>query len=421
MKGANGSPPSGADLPDALDRNEVLRILEGRGDKAREELSRREDASPEVLFFLAAEGTPEARRCVAANRATPAQANRVLAADSDGDVRAELARKIGRLLPDLPIEAGNKLRTLTIETLEVLAQDQLPRVRQILAEEIKTLACVPKTIIDALARDVELVAAPILEYSPLLSDADLIDIVTTAQARHALVAIARRQALSASVSDAIAKVRDIPSVAALLENSSAEIRERTMEKIVAHAARIRDWHRPLVQRPDLSQRAIRRIAGFVSSSLIERLCARHGLDDRTRLHLKRQMRARLEAGDMGLDPQPGASAMDEIVMLHSAGKLDDAFVARAADAGRRECVMAALAVLARVSEDVVSRIFQAGSAKPVTSLVWRAGLSMRAAFKIQNYLLHLPARELLPARDGVRFPLSEDEMRWHLGYFGISV
>jgi hypothetical protein len=35
-------------------------------------------------------------------------------------------------------------------------------------------------------------------------------------------------------------------------------------------------------------------------------------------------------------------------------------------------------------------------------------------------LLKLHADELLPARAGVAFPLAEDEMRWHLSYFGLG-
>jgi hypothetical protein len=35
--------------------------------------------------------------------------------------------------------------------------------------------------------------------------------------------------------------------------------------------------------------------------------------------------------------------------------------------------------------------------------------------------MRLVAGELLPARVGVRFPLSEDEMLWHLNYFGVPV
>jgi hypothetical protein len=45
---------------------------------------------------------------------------------------------------------------------------------------------------------------------------------------------------------------------------------------------------------------------------------------------------------------------------------------------------------------------------------------MRTSFKIQTMLLKLHADELLPARSGVAFPLSEEEMRWHLSYFGFG-
>ena len=45
---------------------------------------------------------------------------------------------------------------------------------------------------------------------------------------------------------------------------------------------------------------------------------------------------------------------------------------------------------------------------------------MRVAFKIQAFVMRLPPNECLAARNGRDFPLSEDEMRWQLGYFGIN-
>lgn len=408
-------------LPPLLGRADVLNILKEQNEAACRELAERNDTAPEALFYLATEGSPATRRAVAGNRATPAQANRLLADDSDGDVRVQLARKIGQLLPNLPADASERMRELTLETLERLAHDQLPRVRQMLAEEIKMLDCVPKSIVKALARDIEAVSAPILEYSPLLSDADLIEIISTAQASYALLAIAKRSPLGANVSEAIAAALDVPAVGALLLNSGANIRQTTLEKIVNHARKIKDWHLPLVLRNDLPQRTIRRIAGFVSVSLIEKLAERRGLDEKTRRHLCQQLQKRIEDDD---DPTRGSAKplkAPDLIALRKAGKLDDTFLENAAEQGSKETVIAALALLANIPVDVAARIFQTGSAKPITSLVWRAGLSMRAAFKIQTLLLKLPARDLLPARGGVGFPMTEDEMRWHLNYFGVSV
>jgi uncharacterized protein (DUF2336 family) len=402
-------------LPETLEPEEVVRLLEQRQRAAQEALATRSDAAPEVLFYLAREGVAAARRAAASNPNTPAQANRLLADDKDEEVRAELARKIGRLMPNLPPDASEKVRALTIETLERLARDQLPRVRSILAEEIKLLDCVPRRVVKSLARDVECVAAPILEYSPLLSDADLMEIISTAEAHYALTAIAKRRPLSASVSEAVAEALHVPAISELLANSSAEIRQQTLEKIIDHAARIKDWHLPLVLRNDLSQRAIRRLAGFVSAALVERLAARHGLDDETREVLAKQTRARLDsAGSENEDP-----AAAEVAKLFRQGGLTDSSVEAAAEAGRRDFVIAALAKLGNAPAQTVRRMLDAGSAKPITALTWRAKLSMRTCFKIQTFVMRLPARELLPARGGVGFPLTETEMRWHLDYFEV--
>lgn len=406
-------------MPATLSRADTLRILEERNNEAREELAARGDAAPEVLFFLASEGSIKARRAIARNAATPAHANRLLAEDSDVEVREELARKIGRLIPNLPPDASEKMRALTIETLERLAQDQLPRVRRILAEEIKALDCIPKRVIDRLARDVDEVAAPILEYSPLLSDADLVEIISSAQARFTLTAIAARKPLSVNVSDAIATALDVPAVAALLANSTAQIREQTLEKIIDHGSRITEWHLPLVLRNDLSQRAIRRIAGFVSAALLDKLCAREGLDQETRSVLAKRVRTRIDEPD-DEKTDPAAQAQNDVALLHKEGRLDDFAVERAAEAGKREFVIAALALLTRTPVETVRRIIQSGTAKPAVALVWHAKLSMRVAFKVQTLVMRLKGGELLPARDGVDFPLTEDEMLWHLNYFGIA-
>lgn len=405
-------------LPALLDRTDILHILEGQNEAACRDLAARADAAPEALFYLATEGSAATRRVVAANPSTPAHANRNLADDADDDVRIQLARKIGQLLPNLPPDATTRMRELTIETLERLAHDTLPRVRQALAEEIKSLDCVPPRIIRKLAHDVECVAAPILEYSPLLSDSDLIEIISSAQASFALLAIARRKPLRANVSQAIAEAMDVPAIAALLVNSSAQVRAQTLEKIVQHAEKIRDWHLPLVLRNDLSQRAVRRLANFVSKALIDRLTAKHGLDEKTRRHLNDRMKSRIDEGEDVTAPK--AAKPPDLQALKKAGKLDDAFIENAIEQGSRETVIASLALLAGIAPDLAARIFQTGSAKPITSLVWRAGLSMRVAFKIQTLLLRLPTQDTVPARDGVRFPMTEKEMLWHLNYFGVG-
>jgi len=258
---------------------------------------------------------------------------------------------------------------------------------------------------------------PILQYSPLLSDSDLIEIIACAQVQEVLTAIASRTPVSEPVSDRLVQSLDVPSVAALLVNPDAKIRKETMDRIIEQAEEISAWHMPLALRADLSARAIRRIGAFVGASILERLAARHDLSDATRTHLNRELRARLAEAPMEADV---ASPVDRVAQAKKDGKLDGTFVEQAAQAGQREVVVMALAELANVSEQAVKKILNAPGAKPVTALVWHAHLSMRVAFKIQTGIMKLSGRDLLPARGGIGFPLTKEEMRWHLGYFDIA-
>jgi uncharacterized protein (DUF2336 family) len=284
------------------------------------------------------------------------------------------------------------------------------------------MSCVPPDIARRRARDVEaIVAAPILEYSPLLSDTDLMEIIACGQAHAVLQAVARRKPLSEPVSDAVAMSLDTPAIAALLTNPDAKIRKETLDRIIEQAESVSDWHMPLALRADLSARAIRRIAGFVGAALIERLAARHDLSDATRQHLSRELRARLAESEIVAGVPAAPAHTDDIVAKAKAeGRLDAIFLERAAQGGNRDLTLMALAELANVPVAKVRRILASRNAKPIVALVWHAHLPMRTAFKIQTCIMRLPSHELLPARGGTNFPHSKEEMRWHLAYFDIA-
>jgi uncharacterized protein (DUF2336 family) len=402
-----------------LNPRDALGILDIRTETpgGSSELAGRTDAGADVLHYLAVHGAPATRTAVAANMAAMAKTNRYLADDEDEDVRAELAHKIARLMPGLSERESSHVVALTIETLECLARDATVRVRAILAEEIKYLNCVPRELVLHLARDLEtIVAAPILQYSPLLSDADLIEIIACGQVQEVLTAIARRKPVSEPVSDKLVQSLNVPAVAALLVNPDAQIRKQTMDRIIERIEEVSSWQLPLALRADLSARAIRRIGSLVGASILERLAARNDLSDATRIYLNRELRSRLTETPM---EEAGSSAADMVAAAKKEGRLDAEFVEAAAQAGHREIVVQALALLANVNEQAVKKILTAGGAKPLVALVWYAHLSMRVAFKIQTFIMKLPTRDILPARGGVGFPLSKEEMRWHLNNFNI--
>jgi len=395
---------------------DLLEALEVHAKIAGQELATTPDA--EILQYLAKNGAAATRKAVAENTATPPDANALLAEDCDDDVRQALAGKIGRLLPGLLAIEQTHLKALTLATLERLARDAVASVRAMLAEEIKAMDCVPENIVRQLSLDVEtIVATPIVEYSPKLSDEELLEIIASAQARDVLSAVARRKAVSETISDALVETLDVAAIAALLLNGEANIRKKTLDTIVAKAAEHSEWHGPLTTRADLPADLVRRIASFVGTSLIETLARRHSLDAETKESLERELDQRVGRAST---PSRRDMPRNEIEAALGASKIDDAFVQEAALAGQRDSVIFALSGLTGVRTEIVRKILALGSAKPLTALVWRAKLSMTTSEKIQTLLMRLTHPDVLRARADGGFPLSESDMRCQLNFFEIE-
>ena len=395
----------------------------------RKAVASRTDVSPELLFFRAADTVEAVRREIAANPATPGRADVLLAGDPAPGVKsAVLEKAVGRIPPN-GSEPDGPLEKLTLQVLTILAEDPSPALRQLLAEAVQALEHVPHQVVSGLARDEEPgVAEPVLRHSPQLTDDDLVAVLYAAPTRGRMAAIAQRPDLSHRVADAILRTDDIDAVALLLGNDSAQIREETLDHILARAPARKSWHRPLVYRPNLSGAAIRRLARFVAVSLVEVLQQRDQLDDETAAAVVETLRARLKKNGAPLSDEPVTTADetaparpaggDRARSLFAGGALTEEEVDDAIFQGDRAFVVSALALLASVPDSVVEAILNAQSARGVVAIVWKAGLGMRLAMKVQMQIAKIAPATVIKARDGVDFPLTEDELTWQLEFFG---
>lgn len=399
------------------------------------------DAQPEILYYLADDPAPEVRRKLASNSATPSQAHLILAKDEDLQVRGDLAAKIARLAPGLNNDEQDRVRRATYETLELLARDQAIRVRQILAEALKDVADAPSAVIRRLARDLEdVVSCPVLEFSPVLSDADLLEIIASSPMSARLGAISRRESVSEQVCDAIASCDDTDAIAHLLANPSAQIREETLDQIIDQAAEVEQWHVPLVNRPTLSQTGALRLAEFVADNLLETLVARQDLDAATAEAVRSAVRDRLngpdgdaaasESGapsansgsyslvddDDDVPKSTPSEAREAVHKLDQQGKLTEGVVVEAIDRRDPELVFAALARLSGVKRATIAKAFGRRSAKGIVALVWMSGLSPRLATDLQRKMGNIRSADLIHPRGELDFALTEDDMRWQIEF-----
>lgn len=164
----------------------------------------------------------------------------------------------------------------------MLLDDPSPLVRRALAEVFAASEDAPPTLVHALACDQPDVAAPVLQRSPLLLDADLVEAVATGELERQ-TAIAARTDLPCSVAAAIAEVGCAEVCLMLLENQNAEVVPFSLDRIIerhGHLAAIRDV---LLGRGDLPASTRQAILVKLSQALADFVTARQWLaQDRAR-------------------------------------------------------------------------------------------------------------------------------------------
>lgn len=389
--------------------------------KVRRALASHADTQPEVLFFLAEDRDPTVRLEVAKNPNAPRQADILLIKDEDGAIRSGLAEKIAKLLPDMPNDERSRLYSLTVKALEALAEDSLAMVRKVLAECLKDTANAPHGVVRLLAEDAELsVSQPILEFSPVLSDGDLIEIINSKPIQGAMRAIARRDALGETVSDAIVAHGGDDDIAELLTNQSAQIREETLDILVERAEFKPMWHEPFVIRPALSRRAILRLSNFVAMNLLDRLQSRTDMDAATLAEVARSVEQRLEAetARAGRETRPSwaedvGDVAQRVDRMAKAGGLRGSELESAMARGDKLFVVKAIAHLSKTPESAVVDAVESMNAAALVSLVWKTGLRPKLAQLVQSQLAGIPPNDILRG-DLTNWPLDPDDMEWHI-------
>jgi uncharacterized protein (DUF2336 family) len=385
---------------------------------ARVRLGASRSTSPDILRRLAGDASITVRVALALNPAAPPAVETSLARDRDERVRALLARKLAMLVPDLAGAEKVALQSHTHEMLGLLVQDAAVRVRSAIADAVKQMPEAPRGLILRLAHDAELpVSEPVIRFSPLLTSDDLLALLADAPVK--ALAVARRPGIDSMVSDAVAASADSTVVRALLENESAQIREATLDALIARGVEHPDWHAPLVRRPELPPRAARALSEIVTTCLLEELAARADLPADLARDLRARVAARLGGGQAPTRPAADITleeALAEARSLAVACKLSEDLLLGAASRGEVRLASAMLAVAATLPVSVVDRAVRLRSAKGLVSLTWKAGFTMRAAAVLQTVLARLAPEAVLPAGPGGSFPLALEEMRWQIDF-----
>jgi uncharacterized protein (DUF2336 family) len=419
-----------------LTYDEAKKLAQHHDLAVRKTLAEREDIRPEILYYLAGDPSPEVRKVIARNKATPTRAFVELAHDSNDEIRMDLAQRIAQIAPSLTAYEVDRVQGYAYQALEILASDQLSKVRQILSETLKDVTQVSEELIKRLATDAVLaVACPILEHSPVLSEHDLLDIITSGISSGALGAISNRKSVTRSVSDAIVETNDVSAITTLLCNESAQIREETLDLLVERSESIDQWQGPLVQRPSLSNNAAQRLAEFVAENLLHDLKNRSDLSAKTLSKIRKEVNRRIEVShkdqkepSLNVQDVTNIALKDEYAWLfqqpphiiarnlHRMNRLTKNVIVNALNEGDYDFVVAALAENAGVHLSVAQRMIAMRSARGVCALCWKAGLDAQSAVWIQAKIAHVPSGDILKDHNH-DYVLSDEELQWQIDFF----
>ena len=409
-----------AEHPTSPGQDQSAEFDEGR----RVRLSAGQNTEPDVLRELAADPSVTVRAALAMNPAAPSAADNVLATDRDERVRLLLAQKLAALLPDLSRTSYALLYQQTWKTLTVLVEDEVTRIRAVIADAVKDLPDAPRELVLRLARDTEFpVYEPVIRLSPLLTTDDLIELITDAPASGTMAVVANRTGLASAAADAIAASANAVAIRVLLANPTAQIREATLDALVARSVEHPEWHEPFVRRRSLSEHTARALAEIVAANLLEILAARADLPKAFTNELRARIQSHVASRYDRKPPQNDMSmeeALGQARALAQSGYLSETTLVEAARQGEAHYATALLAVAAGASVSVVDRAAQLRSAKGMVSLVWKAGFTMRVAIAMQYLLARLPPSDVLMPGPGGSFPLAVEEMRWQLDFLGRS-
>lgn len=266
--------------------------------------------------------------------------------DKSSDSRAYVSSKMAYSYSNEPLNP--KERLIAEQVFRLLLRDTEVKVRASLAENLKESEFVPKDIIFTLASDVNEVALPILEYSQVLDDDDLLDIIHTARENTKYIAISRRAKLSEVISDTLVDKGDDEVLSSLLNNNGAEISDSVLSDVVYNYKDNPEFINVITERARLPISVVEKLVNTVSASIADGLRKKYKLPDEA---LEREVEQSREAETLNLvrDARSHDDVGKLVNSLGDAGRLTPSMILSALCQGNFDFFESSLALLSNIN------------------------------------------------------------------------
>lgn len=182
-------------------------------------------------------------------------------------------------------------RQLAEDIFRLMVRDAEVRVREALSKHLKANPLVPRDVALTLAKDVNSVALPMLQYSEVLTDEDLVEIIQL-QDTDKQSAIAGRPHVSETVSDAIVDTGKEEVVSRLVANPGADISDGSLDRVMNSLGGSQAVRDAMTRRVKLPVTVAERLVTLVSENLKAQLSQQFDLPPDAMSDLIMQIRER---------------------------------------------------------------------------------------------------------------------------------
>ena len=298
---------------------------------------------------------------------------RTLLKGATADERAVAAHKLCRVIDRAALD--DEEREQAQDILRVMAADAAELVRRALAVTLKSSDILPRDVALRLAKDVESICLPVLNFSPAFTDDDLTEIVRLGGPVRQ-VAIAKRPRISEKVTAAIVELGVEQAVETVCANDNATFSERTLQSALDRFEKSERVLAAVAYRNALPLAVTERLIDMVGDQVRDHLLNNHALSPEVALQIAvgAKERATVDLVDQaGRAADPKAFAAH----LHKAERLTASLLLRALAHGHMTFFECGLAELAGVPHHRTWLMVHDAGPLGLRAIYERAGLPTR--------------------------------------------
>jgi uncharacterized protein (DUF2336 family) len=319
------------------------------------------------------------------------------AQSADAEARAEAASALARAY--LYSDLTGPLRAEAALALTALPDDPTVLVRRTLAEALCRAREAPRAVILALASDEPEAASAVLQHSPVLTDADLVDFAVTGDIAVQTI-LARRSNLPPRTTAALAEIGEFDTILVLIGNLEIDLPAESLGRIFDRFGDDAGFREKLLERPALPASLRARIVVAAAKDL--------AVEASQWMTPSRAERAAREARDqaictIALSCRPGERA-ELTRALRVSGALTPALLLRSLLGGERDLFAAAMVELSGLPLSRIAGFVLEPRGQGFAALARRAGLKPNALPAFRAALIAIKAHPGEP-HDGLKLSL----------------